>query len=60
MIDSIISEPLGGAHREPDVAINKVAEVIEKSLNELAPIPLDTLIQQRRAKFLEMGQKGLG
>jgi len=60
VIDSIISEPLGGAHREPDVAINKVAEVIEKSLNELAPIPLDTLIQQRRAKFLEMGQKGLG
>ena len=60
VIDSIISEPLGGAHREPDVAINKVAEVIEKSLNELAPIPLDTLIQQRRAKFREMGQKGLG
>ena len=60
VIDSIISEPLGGAHREPDVAINKVAEVIEKCLNELAPIPLDALIQQRRAKFLAMGQKGLG
>ena len=60
VIDGIVSEPLGGAHREPDVAINKVAEVIEKSLNELASIPLDALIQQRRAKFLAMGQKGLG
>ncbi len=60
VIDGIISEPLGGAHREPEAAINKVAEVIEKSLNELASVPLETLIRQRRTKFLEMGQKGLG
>lgn len=59
VIDQIISEPLGGAHRERAAAITRTGDVIEKSLRELSVIPGEELIKRRRAKFLAMGQHGL-
>lgn len=57
--DGIIAEPLGGAHRNPKEAVKMAGEAVEKSLKDLSRLDSKALIQQRREKFLEMGQKGL-
>lgn len=59
IIDSIISEPVGGAHRERQKAIQSVGDAIEKELMELLKLDGGVLKARRRAKFLEMGKKGL-
>jgi len=59
IIDSIISEPVGGAHRERQKAIQLVGDTIEKELMELLKLDGGVLKARRRAKFLEMGKKGL-
>ncbi|MDP9128176.1 MAG: acetyl-CoA carboxylase carboxyltransferase subunit alpha [Pseudomonadota bacterium] len=57
IIDQIIPEPLGGAHRKPDEMIAKVGEVIAGELRELTGIDRKTLLAKRREKFLDMGKK---
>lgn len=59
IIDHIISEPLGGAHREPDAMITRTGDEIEKCLEDLASMSGTELRSRRRQKFLEMGSKGL-
>lgn len=56
LIDQIIPEPLGGAHRKPQEAILAVGDAIEKSLKELKNFTPKQLIARRRQKFLEMGR----
>lgn len=56
VIDAIIPEPLGGAHRDPGGAIVALGAAIEASLGELASATPDTLIQDRRRKFLTIGR----
>jgi acetyl-CoA carboxylase carboxyl transferase subunit alpha len=56
VIDSIIPEPVGGAHRAPDVTVDMVGDEIEKALGELSAKGGDTLKAQRREKFLAMGK----
>lgn len=56
VIDEIISEPLGGAHREPQVAIERVGDAILKHLKELLPLSGDELKKRRTEKFLRMGR----
>ncbi|MGF1609374.1 MAG: acetyl-CoA carboxylase carboxyltransferase subunit alpha [Kiloniellales bacterium] len=60
VIDGVVPEPLGGAHRGRETTIDAVGDVIERSLRELRREDGPTLRQRRRDKFLEMGQKGLG
>ncbi len=60
VIDQVISEPLGGAHRNPSATMTRVGEEISKLLEELSDEPGDALISRRREKFLSMGEKGLG
>lgn len=55
IIDTIIEEPMGGAHREPERTIDVVGDYIERALAELKPLDPATLKQRRRQKFLEMG-----
>ncbi len=55
IIDTIIEEPLGGAHREPERTIDVVGDYVEKAINELSQIDGATLKLRRRQKFLEMG-----
>ncbi len=59
VIDQIITEPLGGAHRDAGVTITDVGNAIEAQLQPLLLLDGATLKLQRREKFLEMGQKGL-
>jgi acetyl-CoA carboxylase carboxyl transferase subunit alpha len=60
IIDGIVAEPLGGAHRDRAKAIADVGEAIEEALLPLERLEGAQLKARRRAKFLEMGQKGLG
>ncbi len=60
VIDGIIEEPLGGAHRDPLVAIERLGDAIEASIHDLEDLPEADLIKQRREKFLNIGRVGLG
>lgn len=57
--DRIISEPLGGAHRDRTATINAVGKAIDTMLAELNGKSGSKLIADRRQKFLSMGDKGL-
>jgi acetyl-CoA carboxylase carboxyl transferase subunit alpha len=59
VIDDIIAEPLGGAHRSPDVAMDALADKIEASLKVQSLTEGGILRARRRDKYLEMGKLGL-
>ncbi|HUC69200.1 MAG TPA: acetyl-CoA carboxylase carboxyltransferase subunit alpha [Stellaceae bacterium] len=59
VIDAVIAEPLGGAHRERLPAITAAGDAIEQALRPLAGMDGANLRQQRREKFLAMGNRGL-
>jgi len=59
VIDEVIPEPMGGAHRAPEEAIDSVGETIARALADLAQYDAETLRQRRQEKFLAMGKKGL-
>ncbi len=59
VIDTIIPEPLGGAHRARQAAIDTVGSAIQDALDELSGLEGGVLKSHRREKFLEMGSKGL-
>jgi acetyl-CoA carboxylase carboxyl transferase subunit alpha len=59
VIDTIVPEPLGAAHRDPAKTINALGNAIAASLRDLQGVDGDTLRTQRREKFLEMGRNGL-
>ena len=56
IIDKIIDEPLGGAHREPVQIISQVKSYLKDTIIELNQFTEPELIQKRRDKFLEIGQ----
>ena len=56
IIDGIVPEPVGGAHRAPDEAIASVGEQLARGLAELDGIPGVELRRQRREKFLAIGR----
>ena len=56
IIDKIIDEPLGGAHREPIQIISQVKSYLKDTIIELNQLTELELIQKRRDKFLEIGQ----
>lgn len=56
VIDGIVSEPLGGAHRHPEAALASVGEALAQHLQEVTTLPLDELLAQRYAKFRRMGE----
>jgi acetyl-CoA carboxylase carboxyl transferase subunit alpha len=56
VIDGIIPEPTGGAHREPAAAIAATGDVLAKALAELGEFDRKTVRSQRREKFLAMGR----
>ena len=59
IIDRIIAEPLGGAHRNQGEMIAKVGDAIAAALGEVSGLDKKALIAARHEKFLGMGQKGL-
>ncbi len=56
VIDEIIPEPLGGAHRVPAQAMQSTAEAIARTLNAYSGLSPDLLRTQRREKFLNIGR----
>lgn len=56
VIDAIIPEPIGGAHRAPEEAILNVGEQVARALAEMDRIPGEQLRRERREKYLEMGR----
>jgi len=56
IIDGIVEEPVGGAHRAPAETIEAVADQIAAGLKEMEGISGEELLRQRRAKFLAMGR----
>jgi acetyl-CoA carboxylase carboxyl transferase subunit alpha len=59
LIDEVVAEPLGGAHRAPDEAVAAVGTAIQAALLPLAGLDGATLRSRRRQKFLEMGREAL-
>jgi acetyl-CoA carboxylase carboxyl transferase subunit alpha len=57
LIDQIIPEPIGGAHRSPSEVIEAVAQAIEAALQPLLALDSATLKARRRQKFLDMGRE---
>jgi len=55
LIDGIIKEPVGGAHRNPQATFDAVKEEIKKHLNDLSKISAEERINQRIEKFGAMG-----
>lgn len=55
IIDRIVSEPVGGAHRDHGMAAAALATAIDEELDALSGFSSKELLQQRRAKFLSMG-----
>ncbi|MBM3573218.1 MAG: acetyl-CoA carboxylase carboxyltransferase subunit alpha [Alphaproteobacteria bacterium] len=60
VIDEIVPEPLGGAHRQPKEAVTALGDRIGWALQQLVGADGGTLKARRREKFLDMGKKGLG
>lgn len=51
IVDEIVPEPLGGAHRDPEVLISRVVDAIGAALNRISTIPSDRLLSERYAKY---------
>ena len=57
LIDEIVDEPLGGAHRNPDQAALLLKKSIIKNLDNLKSIPISSLIETRYTKLMSYGNK---
>jgi len=60
VIDAVVPEPLGGAHRDTTAAMQAVSDEIQRQFEALAPLDGGQLKAKRREKFLDMGKIGLG
>jgi acetyl-CoA carboxylase carboxyl transferase subunit alpha len=59
VVDQIVPEPLGGAQRSPKQAVEQLGAAIDEALSPLLALDGSALRDQRREKFLAMGQRGL-
>ena len=57
VIDAIVPEPTGGAHRDPDSAIRAAGEAVAAALSDLGTLDPEALRDHRARKFLEIGRK---
>ena len=61
VIDEVIKEPIGGAHRDKIETANKVRECIRRNLDDLSVLNSEQILNQRKEKFLSIGrEKGFG
>ncbi len=56
VVDAIVPEPTGGAHREPAAAIAATGEAIAAALAELRGLDRSTIVRLRREKFSAIGR----
>jgi len=55
VIDSVVPEPLGGAHRDPHTAAHNLEQYIAKSLRDLKRCKIDNVLERRYEKFRNLG-----
>ena len=55
VIDRVVDEPIGGAHRDASGAIGTLKEALVEELDGLGKLSRDKLLRQRRSKFLAIG-----
>ena len=55
LIDDVVPEPVGGAHRDPEGAASSLEAYISTTLSELARSKVDTLVRKRQEKFRHIG-----
>tara|TARA_Y100001970_G_scaffold94803_1_gene119470 strand:+ start:7272 stop:8375 length:1104 start_codon:yes stop_codon:yes gene_type:complete len=56
IVDEIIEEPIGGAHRDKEKIIEKIRAVLIKNLKEFENLNEDEIVTQRKNKFLQIGR----
>jgi acetyl-CoA carboxylase carboxyl transferase subunit alpha len=56
VIDGVVPEPAGGAHADPDAAIDAVGKTVEAALTELTKLSKQRLTEERYEKFRRLGQ----
>jgi len=56
LVDSVIEEPLGGAHRNVDMAAQSLRQALIGNLADLQKYPVDKLVDQRYERWMAMGQ----
>ncbi|WP_018149064.1 acetyl-CoA carboxylase carboxyltransferase subunit alpha [Henriciella marina] len=59
IVDAVVKEPLGGAHRDPQRAVSQAGKTIEKALGDLEGLSPAELKRQRRERFYAIGREGL-
>jgi acetyl-CoA carboxylase carboxyl transferase subunit alpha len=59
IVDAVVPEPMGGAHRDPKHAIQQVGDALEKALETLSGLTPDDLRAQRKERFYAIGREGL-
>lgn len=60
VIDAVIDEPVGGAHRDSGTTIERLGDAVETAIAEFDGMDADALRRQRRDRFLKIGRIGLG
>jgi acetyl-CoA carboxylase carboxyl transferase subunit alpha len=58
VVDEVIGEVVGGAHVDPQRQAELVGDVLERQLDELARLPVESLVTNRYARFRRMGRVG--
>ncbi len=56
IIDEIIHEPLGGAHRDKDLILDNVRDAIDRNLSKFLTLNEEEILNQRKNKFLNIGR----
>ena len=58
LIDEVLPEPLGGAHREPQLTAERLRDALTRHLSDLTALPVEELLEQRRRKLRGFGVYG--
>jgi acetyl-CoA carboxylase carboxyl transferase subunit alpha len=56
LVDEVVAEPLGGAHRDADEMAKRLKSVLHEALRELTLVPPDQLIERRYARLMQYGE----
>ncbi len=56
LIDAIIAEPVGGAHRHKETVLAELKKLLLEQIQKFASMDADAIVEHRREKFLKMGQ----
>jgi acetyl-CoA carboxylase carboxyl transferase subunit alpha len=59
LVDGVVPEPLGGAHRMPAAAVETVGRAVEAALTPLLALAPAALLEARRDKYLAMGRDAI-